>query len=282
MELDTIIFGDPHCGFDAVEDVAAEVDPACPPTCIFLGDFGFMDRDRSIRIPGQRPELYPLVDGRSADEILRPLANLGCRILHIRGNHDLDDEAQYGAVISSRILNAGHLHLKVFEIGGVRIVGLDGVFGGPWNPDKEERGFANSRTAETREEFVRFTNGYWHKDDPDRRKGPKLFKHPLENEPGLQMGHRKYIFPEDIEYLRGLRADILISHEAPQSPGLDEGFGIIGRVAEEIGARAVIHGHHHRDYSSETHEGIEVVGVGRRSTLRLDLARYVDKRQPAM
>lgn len=274
MELETIIFGDPHCGFDAIGEVADRIDPSRPPVCIFLGDFGFADRDRSIKVPGQRPEQYPFQDGRKADEILRPLAEQGCRILHIRGNHDLDDEVQYGAVISSRILQPGHLNLRVVEVGGIRIAGLDGVFGSPWNPDGEEKGIPNSRRGDTRRQFIDNTPGYWHKDDPERLKGPKLFKHPLESQPGLQMGHRKYIFPEDIAYLRTLKADVLISHEAPKSPVLDEGFSIIGRLAEEMGAKTVIHGHHHKDYSSETAAGIEVIGVGRRSHLRLDLVRY--------
>lgn len=281
MELETIIFGDPHCGFDAIDDVVDTIDPACPPVCIFLGDFGFADRDLSLKAKGQRPETCPLIDGRSADEILRPLADLGCQILHIRGNHDLDNEAQYGAVISSKILRPGHLHLRVVEIGGIRIAGLDGVFGGPWNPDGEERGIKNSRRADTRQEFIANTVGYWHDDDPHRLKGPKLFKHALEREPGLHMGHRKYIFPEDVAYLRTLQADILVSHEAPKSPGLDDGFNIIGTAAEEMGVKAVIHGHHHKDYSSETAAGIEVIGVGRRSALRLDLSQYGSQRRPA-
>ncbi len=282
MELETIIFGDPHCGFDAIDEVADEIDPARPPICIFLGDFGFADRDFSMRDAGQRPETLPFLDGRTADEILRPLADRGCRILHIRGNHDLDDEAQYGAVISSRILQQGHLNLRVVDVGGIRIAGLDGVFGSPWNPDGEEKGIANFRRGDTRREFIENTIGYWHKDDPERLKGPKLYRHPLERQPGLQMGHRKYIFPEDIAYLRTLKADVLISHEAPKSPILNEGFNIIGRLAEDMGAKTVIHGHHHRDYISETAAGIEVVGVGRRSHLRLDLARYGRERVLSM
>ncbi|MNU56076.1 Calcineurin-like phosphoesterase superfamily domain protein [compost metagenome] len=278
MELETIIFGDPHCGFDAIDEVAEQVDPSRPPVCIFLGDFGFADRDRSTKVPGQRPEQYPFKERRTADEILRPLADRGCQILHIRGNHDLDDEAQYGAVISSRILRPGHLNLRVVEVGGIRIAGLDGVFGGPWNPDGEEKGVRNSRLADTRRQYIADTPGYWYKDDPQRLRGPKLYTHPLESRPGLQMGHRKYIFPEDIEHLRTLRADVLISHEAPKSPILDEGFNIIGRVAEEMGVKTVIHGHHHRDYASETSAGIEVIGVGRQSHLRLDLARYGTER----
>lgn len=275
MELETIIFGDPHCGFDAIDEVADEIDPARPPVCIFLGDFGFDDR---VKIKGERREKCPHVDGRSADEILRPLAELGCQILHVRGNHDLDNDGQYGAVISSRILGPGHLHLRVMDVGGVRIAGLDGVFGGPWNPDGEEKGIKNSRRADTRQEFIETTVGYWHDDDPLRLKGPKLYRHALESEPGLQMGHRKYIFPEDIEYLRSLRADVLVSHEAPRSPALDDGFNILGQVAAEMGVKAVIHGHHHWDYRSETADGIEVMGVGRRSVLKLDLARYSSER----
>lgn len=116
--------------------------------------------------------------------------------------------------------------------------------------------------------------GYWHKGDEQRLKGLKMYKHALETEPGLQMGHRKYIFPEDVMHLEAMSADILISHEAPKSPALEDGFDVLGRLARDMGVKAVIHGHHHRDYQTEIADGIAVLGVGRRSMLRLDLGQY--------
>lgn len=264
MELDTIIFGDTHCDFSSIDEAAREIDPDRPPLCVFVGDFGFADRDETNWVPGTRREVLPFQELRKPDEILRPLTELGCRIVHVRGNHDFDDQDQYGAVIGSKALRGGHLHRRVVEIEGVRIAGLDGVFGGPWRP---KDGLV---VSETREHWMAHNRAY---------SGGSFWRHTLEKQagiaPGLQVGHRKYIFPEDAEYLRGLQADILVTHEAPLSPeAAVEGYQIINDLAVDMGAKAVIHGHIHRAFETETKEGIKVYSIGKNAWVRLDLAQY--------
>lgn len=263
MELETFIFGDTHGLFDSIVEAVNEIDPGNPPLCIFVGDFGFADRDVTNWVPGTRREILPFLEKRKPDEILRPLTDLGCRILHVRGNHDFDDADQYGAVIGSKALRGGHLHCRIIEIEGVRIAGLDGIFGGPWRP---KEGLV---VAETREEWMKKNRSY---------RGGSFWRHALEKQagipPGLQVGHRKYIFPEDIEHLRGLKADILVTHEAPFSPEASDGFQVLNDLAEEMGAEAVIHGHLHREYETETAEGIMVHSLGFRSWARFDLGQY--------
>lgn len=263
MELDTIIFGDNHCDFTAVEEAAREIDPASPPLCVFVGDFGFADRDDREWVPGTRREVLPFRDTRKPDEILRPLTDLGCRILHVRGNHDFEDADQYGAVIGSRVLRGGNLHGRVVEIEGVRIAGLEGVFGGPWQPKDDHI------VSATREHWIANNRAY---------RGGSLWRHSLEKQwdipAGLQVGHRKYIFPEDAERLRAMEADVLVTHEAPLSSSWDKGFQVLNDIAVDMGAKAIIHGHIHEGYEAETAEGIMVHSLQIRSWVRLDLGQY--------
>jgi Icc-related predicted phosphoesterase len=271
MELDTIIFGDNHCDFTAVEDAAREIDPASPPLCVFVGDFGFADKDDSNWEPGTSRHGLPFRETRKPDEILRPLTDLGCRILHVRGNHDFEDADQYGAVIGSKALRGGNLHCRVVEIEGVRIAGLEGIFGGPWLPKDDHV------VSHTREHWLATNRSY---------KNGSYWRHTLEKQwgvpEGLQVGHRKYIFPEDADRLRTMEADVLVTHEAPLSPGCDKGFQVINDIASEIGAKAVIHGHIHEGYEAETSEGIMVHSIHIRSWVRLDLGQYrIDRRLAA-
>ncbi|NTF17004.1 metallophosphoesterase [Agrobacterium rubi] len=263
MELDTIIFGDTHCDFTAIEEAAQEIDPAYPPVCIFVGDFGFADRDESNWEEGLRRDDLPLKDVRKPDEILRPLTELGCRILHVRGNHDFQDAHHYESVVASRALMGGNLHCKVVEIEGVRIAGLEGIFGGPWLPRD------GKVVSHTREHWLANNRSYrngnrWHP-AVDRLQGIP---------PGLQVGHRKYIWPEDVEYMRGLEADVLVTHEPPLSGAATQGFQVINDLACDMGAKVVIHGHIHTPYEAVTSEGIEVNSIEIKSWIRLDLGQY--------
>lgn len=261
MDMETIIFGDPHCDFSALEDAARDMDPDNPPLCIFVGDFGFADRDTSNWEQEARRDSLPLKEHRSPDEILRPLTELGCRILHVRGNHDFDDPHQYEAVANCRALMDGNLHGRVVEVGGVRIAGLEGVFGGPWQPK------SGNLVSPTREHWLANNRAYkngnrWHPSSDKKRGIP----------PGLQVRHRQFIFPEDYEHMRGLRADVLVTHEAPVSDGIEDGVQAINDLASEMGVRMIVHGHTHVAYSSQTVEGIEVHCAPIHSTLRMDLA----------
>lgn len=248
MTLETIVFGDPHCDFTAIEEAAYDIDPLNPPLCIFLGDFGFGDKV----VKGSTI----LRDGRSPDEILAPLTDLGCRILYILGNHDFDNEDQYLPIRNSTVMRVGNLNRSVVEIDGVRIAGLGGIFGGRvWNTKAWERGEPDAMKYRTRAEFALAKKSRWMD--------------------GLAVPHRAFIFPEDIDHMRDLRADILVTHEAPYSEVASEtGHQVLGRLAEEMGVKAIIHGHLHHAYETELESGIAVIGRGKSDFVKMDLRQY--------
>ncbi|KAF0225737.1 MAG: hypothetical protein FD176_184 [Rhodospirillaceae bacterium] len=68
------------------------------------------------------------------------------------------------------------------------------------------------------------------------------------------------IWPEDYERLAQQQADILVTHEAPSNH--PHGFIEIDQLAEAMGAKLIVHGHHHRDYQTALPSGIRVIGVG--------------------
>jgi len=84
---------------------------------------------------------------------------------------------------------------------------------------------------------------------------------------GLPLRVRDAIFPDDVEALRGLRADVLVTHEAPSSHR--HGFDGIDIAAEACRARLVVHGHHHEDSARTIPSGgVQVRGLGRAEVLR--------------
>ena len=67
------------------------------------------------------------------------------------------------------------------------------------------------------------------------------------------------IWPEDIEALAAQRADVLVTHEAPSSH--PAGNGTLDELARAMGARLIVHGHHHVALHAEAHDGLRVMGV---------------------
>ncbi len=84
---------------------------------------------------------------------------------------------------------------------------------------------------------------------------------------GLPRKHRSSIFPEDIQCFAGLKADILVSHEAPIAH--PHGFHAIDELAQSLGATTIIHGHHHEPFS---YDNRSVFNIGIRGLMELDLA----------
>ncbi|MFQ2019395.1 metallophosphoesterase [Aeromonas veronii] len=73
---------------------------------------------------------------------------------------------------------------------------------------------------------------------------------------GLPRKHRSSIFPEDIQSFDGLKADILVTHEAPSAH--PHGFQAIDKLAKSLEAKFIIHGHHHDpfNYGSQNYMNI--------------------------
>lgn len=165
----------------------------------------------------------------------------------IHGNHDTDTEAHYDNLFGSALAHR-NLHGRVVEIDGLRIAGLGGVFRKQvWMPP------APPLYESEAEYLARCGKGNWWRG-------------------GLPRKHRSTIFPEAMEMLRGQRADVLASHEAPSAH--PHGFAAIDCLARSMGAHICFHGHHHDslNYSAEFERmGIEAYGINAREVRRLVL-----------
>ncbi len=152
----------------------------------------------------------------------------------IPGNHDFDPLLHYQNLFSSQLAN-NNLHLTVKEIAGLRIAGLGGIFlGRVWYPSKPPK---------------------W-----------KSKQHYLKHQPlkvrssGLSLKYQSAIWPDEWAELKKLKADILVTHEAPKSHR--HGFIVIDELAEALGVCKVFHGHLHEHYSATIRKDIQVFGVG--------------------
>jgi len=166
-----------------------------------------------------------------------------CRILHIHGNHDTDSEAAHDHLWHSALAEHS-IHGRVVEVGGLRIAGLGGVWrSSVWNAHSGE---------------IRYrSRADWLAGEPEtsRWRG------------GVALRQRSSVWPEDYEALAGQRADILVCHEAPAAHRF--GVALIDRLAAAMGARLIVHGHHHEDYRTER-GGVTVIGVGEAAVTALD------------
>jgi predicted phosphodiesterase len=190
------------------------------------------------------------------EEAVAPLLDRGCEVFHIHGNHEADQVGWYDNVFESK-LAGGSLHCRVVEVDGIRYAGLGGVFKGRiWHP-KDGDGTPRFRT---REEFM-------HANARNAWRG------------GLPLGLRATIFPEDYDLLADMRADVLVTHEAPSCHRY--GFQEIDLLAEAMGASLIVHGHHHEPYRSEIAGGMPVIGMGQADVLKIDLSEFVSRPSPA-
>ena len=158
----------------------------------------------------------------------------------IHGNHDTDSEADHDHLFGSALADR-NLHGRVVSVAGVRIAGLGGIFREQvWRPPE------SGNYASPQDFVARGGKG-------NRWRG------------GLPLKHRSSIFPADCLNLSKLRADVLVTHEAPS--GHPHGFVALDELARSLGVEKAFHGHHHDrlDYSAEqTRLGFKAFGVGLR------------------
>lgn len=156
------------------------------------------------------------------------------QIWWIPGNHDFDHPSHHKNLFSSQLSDQG-LHLNVKEICGLRIAGLGGIFlGRVWYPPqapkwKSKREYVSQQLSD----FIK---------------------------PELSLKFQSAIWPDEVAKLRKLKADILVTHEAPRSHR--HGFIAIDNLAEAMGVKKIFHGHLHEHYSATIRKGIQVFGVG--------------------
>ena len=78
---------------------------------------------------------------------------------------------------------------------------------------------------------------------------------------GTPLKHRSSIFPSMVEKYRGMRADVLVTHEAPDLH--KHGNAALTRLAADLGVRAAFHGHHHQRivYPGGVWQGVSLDGI---------------------
>jgi hypothetical protein len=115
------------------------------------------------------------------------------------------------------------LHGKVADLDGIRVAGLGGNFmGRVWSPPANPT-FMNKEKSMNQGAF-QWRDG--------QRPNPSL---------------HAAIYPDDVAALSKLRADILITHEAPSCHR--HGFSAIDQLARDMCVVRSFHGHHHDDES---------------------------------
>ncbi len=165
----------------------------------------------------------------------------------IHGNHDTDSERVYDNLFASELADR-NLSGRVVEVAGRRIAGLGGVFRGKiWLPHHECWNYFSAQ------EFFENSHPRSHWRD------------------GISLKQRSSIFPEEYMQLRTQKSDILVSHEAPSCNKY--GFAAIDRLARQLGAQKVFHGHHHDVYDYSEHferMRFDAYAVGYRGVTNLD------------
>jgi predicted phosphodiesterase len=179
-------------------------------------------------------------------EQLAPVFSAGIKVRWIPGNHDKDSEEWHDRLFLDH--PEGNLHGKWCQIGGMTIAGLGGVF-------KEKLWYPRFEVVHPkhmdRTDFMRSLP------KNDRWRG------------GLPRKMRDAVFPEDVSALRGLRVDVLVTHEAPSN----HPYGFIGidEAARACQAKLVVHGHHHQTTHGILPGGTRVRGLAKAEVLRLPL-----------
>jgi predicted phosphodiesterase len=177
------------------------------------------------------------------------LASIASKVWFIHGNHDTDSDANWSNVWESQLADR-NIHGRVVTLpDGTRLAGLGGVFReSVWNP-----------TLST----------------------PPRFRTPSEHDAatlrwdgwrgGRARKHWSSIYPKEVDRLADLRADVLITHEAPGYHR--HGFEILDTLAQSMGVKVAVHGHHHDRLDSSnrwTKQGFKSHGVGLRGVTAID------------
>lgn len=182
---------------------------------------------------------------RPLDELAAPLLDRGIAVHWIFGNHDNDGGPEMWANMTDLTLNPrtapGALHGRVTEIEGLRIAGLGGTFRPRvWEPPEPPRLHGREHLPE---DVAQMGRGW-------RPEHIAALVHSLGS---------TAIWPEDYHDLAGQQADILVTHEAPASH--PAGNPALDALARAMGAKLIVHGHHHVTYRAVAEDGLCAMGV---------------------
>jgi len=178
-------------------------------------------------------------------EQIAPVFEAGIDVRWIPGNHDARTSAAYDRLWGDH--PDGNLHATAADIGGVAVAGLGGVF-------KQRVWYPRAEEAEPH-----FT---------DRGAYLRQVKPAERWRAGLPLSARDAIFPEDVAALSRIRADVLVTHEAPSCHKY--GFAGIDAAVAACRARLVVHGHHHANYDGVLPGGVRVKGLGKAEVFRVN------------
>jgi predicted phosphodiesterase len=218
-----VFVGDLHRRWDYLEQGLAAL-PEPPAAAVLLGD---MECEAPL------------------DALAAPLLRRGVAVHWIFGNHDYDGGPEMWANLAAPDRNpltvAGALHGRVVEVSGLRVAGLGGVFRRRvWEPPAPPRLRRRAELAADLETL----DASWS---------------PAQRQALGQALAAMAIWPEDWDALLGQQADVLVTHEAPSSH--PAGAEALEALARALGARLVVHGHHHVNALSVGTDGLRVLSV---------------------
>lgn len=173
------------------------------------------------------------------------------RVWWIQGNHDTDSVELFDRTIGDPRMADRCIDGRVVTLPcGARLAGLGGVFRrSVWHPDLPGEPIFSDREKHTQ-----------HTPRQDRFRG------------GVHLRHQSTIYPAVIDKLASMRADVLVTHEAPGYH--PHGFEIFDTLAQVMGVKLTVHGHHHDHLDSRAlwpAQGFASVGLGLRGVSLIDL-----------
>ena len=186
--------------------------------------------------------------------VMKPLVHVGVAVHGIHGNHDCDSAALWSRLADDPSFPSFSLDGRVAVVAGVRIGGLGGIFREKvWYPPE---GFLYGSYADLEAEL----SAPWVREDQAKVRAS-----------GQWLLHRGSIFPAVYDRLALLRADVLVSHEAPGGVDLHPlGVEEVGELAQMMQAASGFHGHHHINCRYAATGPVRWCGVGYREIVDLD------------
>ena len=187
---------------------------------------------------------------RPLDQELQPLLDAAIPVFWIAGNHDSDKPQSLIHLLDSK-LAANNIDGRVAVLpDGRRIAGLAGVFrASVWYPS-----LPTPPNFRNRKEHAKATPRQ------DRWRD------------GVHLRHWTSIYPDELDKLADLRADILVTHCG--SGYHSHGFEVLDDLARSIGASVSLHGHEHDRLDSSDRwlqQGFKSYGVGLRGITSIDM-----------
>jgi predicted phosphodiesterase len=192
----------------------------------------------AVVLLGDLEPIHPL------HEELHPIRD---RVWWIPGNHDADSDDLWIRVWGSGLADR-NVHGRVVTLpDGTRLAGLGGIFReAVWHPSP---GAARGGKPAFRSRAEHSASTPPH----ERWRGSHARK------------HWGTIYADEVNRLAELQADVLVTHEAPGYH--PHGFDLLDTLAQSMGVRAVVHGHHHDRLDSSARwasQGFASIGIGLR------------------